>query len=288
MNSIRDSLSALGIFYNNEYYIKYCDLIESNSNNIPVRGVTQRHHIVPKYYFKRVGKKVDNSKNNIVNLKYSDHILAHYYLSLCCCYKEDRLYNFLFLRFVLYGKNNDKYKNVLELDNSLLEKIQREYNEMYTLKRAEKHLKFLKKKEDELSQWISECHRCKKCGKIMTYKYGRGIYCSKQCAASHNHSDKTKALLSKLNKDGVCGNKGKKFTKEHRDKISQANRGKKRTPDQVRTMSEARKGQTPWNKGLTKDDDRVNRNIRKRNETMMKKYGTLNVYAIAKNSGGNQ
>lgn len=36
------------------------------------------------------------------------------------------------------------------------------------------------------------------------------------------------------------------------------------------------KGRTPWNKGLTKDDPRVMDNAEKRNETMLKRYGTLN------------
>lgn len=38
------------------------------------------------------------------------------------------------------------------------------------------------KKEQELQQWISEKHKCEKCGKVMTEKYASGRFCSKECA----------------------------------------------------------------------------------------------------------
>ena len=41
-------------------------------------------------------------------------------------------------------------------------------------------------------QWISEKHRCQHCGKIMTKKYGSGIFCSITCAHSRLHTEETK------------------------------------------------------------------------------------------------
>jgi len=43
------------------------------------------------------------------------------------------------------------------------------------------------------------------------------------------------------------------------------------------------KGQIPWNKGLGMDDSRVRKNIEARNETLIKKYGTLNTVQFRKN-----
>lgn len=37
---------------------------------------------------------------------------------------------------------------------------------------------------------------CKKCGKLVTKKYGNGIYCSRHCANSHILSDETKRKIS--------------------------------------------------------------------------------------------
>lgn len=53
---------------------------------------------------------------------------------------------------------------------------------------------------------------------------------------------------------------------ETRRKISEANKGKVRTPEMRRAASEQRKGQVAWNKGLTKDDPRVAKCVRKPGE----------------------
>lgn len=49
----------------------------------------------------------------------------------------------------------------------------------------------------QLEQWLSECHTCKKCGKIMTTKFGSGQFCSRQCANSHVRTEESKQLTSK-------------------------------------------------------------------------------------------
>lgn len=52
-------------------------------------------------------------------------------------------------------------------------------------------------KELELDNWISEKHKCIVCNRIMTYKFGSGLYCSKSCANTREHSLVTKAKISK-------------------------------------------------------------------------------------------
>lgn len=53
-----------------------------------------------------------------------------------------------------------------------------------------------KRREENLAKWVSEEHMCKKCGKIMTEKWGNGIFCSRNCANSHIHSEETKHKIS--------------------------------------------------------------------------------------------
>ena len=67
--------------------------------------MTQVHHIIPKYYFCDNNLKVDDTSQNVVNLMYSDHIKAHYYLCGCCKYSKDVSRNALSIRFILNGKS---------------------------------------------------------------------------------------------------------------------------------------------------------------------------------------
>ena len=86
--TLKNYLLKTGMFIDNVYLTNYCELIINNLTTKKVKYSTQLHHILPKSYFKVIKKAVNNSKENLVNLKYSDHILAHYFLSLCCQNKE--------------------------------------------------------------------------------------------------------------------------------------------------------------------------------------------------------
>lgn len=80
--NIKSKLLTLGVFEDNEFLDKYVNIIESNYCTEKEKGKTQRHHIIPRCYFKTNNLKVDNSTNNVVNLLYKDHILAHCYIVL--------------------------------------------------------------------------------------------------------------------------------------------------------------------------------------------------------------
>lgn len=82
MLDVYNTLSQLEYFVPNEYLYKYARLIERNSRT-PIRGDTNKHHILPKAWFKLTNNAVNNELNNLVNLVYRDHVLAHYYLCLC-------------------------------------------------------------------------------------------------------------------------------------------------------------------------------------------------------------
>lgn len=96
---------------------------------------------------------------------------------------------------------------------------------------------------------------------------------------SHGESEFTFSLVEKVDKpnlasrekywidyyDSFISNNGYNVEAPYRGpvleetkaKISAANKGKVRTPEMRKAASLARKGQVPWNKGLTKEDPRV-------------------------------
>lgn len=110
----------------NVYLEKYVDLIFNNQELAAKKFQTQKHHIIPKSFFKLVGMSVDNSKNNTVNLLYKDHVLAHYYLSLCT---EGRFkYNNISALQHILGTSEriQEYKG--QLDETFLDNLQDLYN----------------------------------------------------------------------------------------------------------------------------------------------------------------
>ena len=83
MLDIYNTLKTYKYFTDNEYLQKYCQVIERNRRT-PVRArLTHKHHIVPKSWFKLTNSEINNELNNLVNLPYREHFLAHYYLCLC-------------------------------------------------------------------------------------------------------------------------------------------------------------------------------------------------------------
>ena len=71
------------LLINNEYLFKYQSLILKNKGTKKEAFITQAHHIIPKAAFKLLNLEVDDSSANKVNLRYRDHLLAHYYLAKC-------------------------------------------------------------------------------------------------------------------------------------------------------------------------------------------------------------
>lgn len=75
-----------------------------------------------------------------------------------------------------------------------------------------------------------------------------------------------RSYMSSLSRTGVCGNKGKHLSEEHRRRIGQSNKGKKHGQEWIKHSSESLKGHCAWNKGLTVADERVQQYARKPGE----------------------
>ena len=82
-DEIKLRLLNTNMFIDNKYLELYINLIVDNSDTPRLYGKTQRHHILQRKWYNKNKLKIDNSKSNLVNLYYKDHILAHYYLYNC-------------------------------------------------------------------------------------------------------------------------------------------------------------------------------------------------------------
>lgn len=56
-------------------------------------------------------------------------------------------------------------------------------------------LKRKEEAENALQIWIDEKHTCKRCGKVMTEKWGSGTFCSRSCSNSRNNSGPQKQTI---------------------------------------------------------------------------------------------
>lgn len=124
MFNILNTLQQLSGFIDNEYLKAYANLIERNLNTKQIPRKTNKHHIIPKCWFKLNKLDIDNSLSNLVNLKYREHILAHYYL--CLCTKDSLQFaNELAFQCLLSRK-----KKVNNYDNQLIHQLPL-YNYIY-------------------------------------------------------------------------------------------------------------------------------------------------------------
>lgn len=176
-----------------------------------------------------------------------------------------------------------------------------------------KNEQFRIKREQDLLDFINSGHRCARCGIVMTEKYGSGKYCSKSCSVTHPHSDRTKKLLSDMNRSGKCGRKGMKASEttkqKMRDSINSYHQSHKliwvtdgKTRHHIdeselnkyinmgfrRGMLLDGEKRIAWNKGLDTSDERVKRGVENREKSMLDKYNTLDVFKIKKIKENNQ
>lgn len=122
--NLKNILLNLNIFKNNKYLDLYIQKIEENSNVEYVKGQMEKHHIIPRAYFKINGLKIDNSKNNLVYLSHFDHCLVHYYLCLCLEGELKYKNEYAFLKMV-------NIKTRFEFNLEVFLKQADKYNEIY-------------------------------------------------------------------------------------------------------------------------------------------------------------
>lgn len=110
-----DDLLDKNYIIENEFYIKYVNLIKDNLIRCKEKYKTQKHHIIPKCYFIYENIQIDDSKMNTVNLLYKDHILAHFYLAQCAINLRFKYANISAIEHLIGSRYHDKqeYRNFL-------------------------------------------------------------------------------------------------------------------------------------------------------------------------------
>lgn len=115
IEELRKIILSIKYFKNNKYLTLYCELIINNKNTVSKPGITERHHFIPVSYYsicnkcsdRKIANKqsLEDKDNFLVNLTHFEHLLAHYYLSLC---SEGYLYNklcYAFMQMVYCNSN---------------------------------------------------------------------------------------------------------------------------------------------------------------------------------------
>lgn len=131
--SFKEKLLEIGLCIDNEYLDKYVELIDDNRNTKCEKFITQKHHIIPRFYYKYSKMKVDNSHKNIVNLTYQKHLLAHYYLMKC---SKTTLFELCNANAIYKNLNNKHIKNVeycIKYNTDLLNQINKRRCELIAL-----------------------------------------------------------------------------------------------------------------------------------------------------------
>lgn len=209
--SLKETLLSLGCFEDNKYLDFYYNLIENNRHTKKEKFKTQRHHIIPKCYYKENSLELDNSSDNLVNLLYKDHILAHYYL--CRCVERDHK-QFLYklensYLHLIKGNSNYKIYNDEITEEELLN-YQKIYEDWKILnselqKGRTSWNKGLTKESDERVR-----------------KYSKPRHFSKE------HNEHNSQSLRKYYKTHENPMLGRHLTAEQRMKVSLASKGRKK------------------------------------------------------------
>ena len=100
MQFLEAKLLETGDFEAGEALTKYCELVKANQNRKEFSGQTQKHHILPRAWYKLYNKKLDNSEANLVQLLISDHAKAHLFLFQAAINPEIKSQNAAAVRYM--------------------------------------------------------------------------------------------------------------------------------------------------------------------------------------------
>ena len=261
---------STGWFYDNDYLELYIDLINNNLIRGSIHRETQSHHIIPRSYYRYYQLAINNAPDNIVNFLFKDHILAHYYLSMCTIEMTLVRAN---LAAICLMTNNDKLtndvtsyewiaENLTEIQNQYEKVRQQVPNVMFNPKVKEKHDNSMRK--EETRQKIST---------TMKKLSGEGSRFSKETRekiSQHSvgkiymHLDNKVIKIYPQDKEkylalGYELGRGIPLSEEHKQALINSHLGKHYSEELKQKLSDAHKGQVPINKGVPCSEERKNR-----------------------------
>lgn len=242
---MKQKLLAINLVVDNEFLDAYCSLCTDNKETAAQKFKTQRHHIVPKYYFNKNKLQIDNSSENLVNLHYRDHILAHYYLALCAKEPEFSAAMIYAINIILGSKMDSQ-----SLKDNLEEFIQNldQYQDLYETAMIIKAKNLSQKMKGkiisaEARKKMSEAKKGRKQSEESNRKRSEALLGRKKSWVGRKQSPEEieRRRLKLL---------GHSTSEETRRKISEANRGKHLSAETKNKISKANTGRSAWNKGL--------------------------------------
>ena len=239
LHNLKETLLSTEMVVDNEYLSQYCDLILRNFHRKREKFKTQKHHIIPKSFYDIMGTPIDNSSENVVNLIYSDHIFAHYLLSLCTVDKL-KYFNVIAVRKMVSTGNGEQLDTLIEnlpMLQSLYE-FSREYFSTMPIKRSHQL-------SDDARKRIGDAHR----GLTLPQDVINKIKETKQ-----NKSEEEKLLTRRKMSES---HRGKKMPDAQRRKISESLTGNKSNSEEVRKQISQRMMGNTIAKGNTVAQGRI-------------------------------
>jgi len=233
IQELKKTLLEIGIVLDNEYLDLYISLINQNLTTKQEIHKTQRHHIIPKYYYKENGLKINNKVENIVNLFFKDHVLAHYYLALCSTKNYYKFSNVFAIKHLLGAK----YIKGMPIESSLLKftgSLQY-YQQLY---------------EEGTKHFYDIYHKGKKCSEENKIKSSKRMMnhvwtdeeikrrvVTRRKNGNWKYSPELIKKLSDSHKGQIAWNKGLKMSKSFSEKVREGKIGKKQSEKHIKARS---------------------------------------------------
>lgn len=240
MNKI--DLLKLNFVEDNEFLDQYINLINSNLGTKKEKYKTQQHHVIPKCFYKRRKESINNFSNNLVNLTYSNHILAHYYLSLCVKDKEIKKDCIIALIYlinridIVKEKENDNLRISCNLNYEQLIKMLPRLQELYQ-QETEYRSERMKGKEpwNKGKKWENYDYYWINNGSISKRVRAQNLqeYLSLGWIKGRHNQEYINACIRKASAGRAPHNKGKTLTEEQKQHLRQINLGKKQTLETI-------------------------------------------------------
>ena len=224
---LKQKLLTERLVEDSEYLTKYFNLLYANLETKSVKHTTQAHHALPVVYYKHFYPKETNSRsrsvynslaqndpiNFLVNLNYSDHLLAHCYLALCAKPSWFKFANANMVTVVSKYTDLEAFANLEDLSD-----FQKAYTLSCQLKQGktltEEHkakIAITHRKENmspEYSQKLSEAGKRRSCTPETKVKISKSLKNNKdyQSALKLRLKDKplTKGLIWVTNDETTC------------------------------------------------------------------------------------
>lgn len=123
----------LDVFEYNQHFVAMMNII-NKARIFNKEGKFEKHHIIPRCYFRKMKIPVDNSAENLVKLTTEEHRQVHKLASLCCIkaiYPALKLCCNLMNRERITGENNPNFgrKHTEEERQRMSEKVKLAYKE---------------------------------------------------------------------------------------------------------------------------------------------------------------